>query len=76
MVGNAVDQIKTSKPAVCEVQMHLFTETPLRSESKAIPHQQHPDEPFWIARRTARVAVDLCEMRADAGQINEPVNRP
>ena len=67
-------QIEAAKPAIGQVQMHLFTEPPLRADAKAIANWQHADQRFWIDRQAASVALEICEMRADTGQINEPIN--
>lgn len=44
MVGNTVVQIQTTKPALCQVQMHLLAQPPLGPDTKAIAHQQHADQ--------------------------------
>ena len=74
VVRYTVGQIEATKPAIGQVQMHLFTEPPLRADVTTIANQQHADQQFWIDRRAASVALDICEMRADIGQINEPIN--
>jgi hypothetical protein len=56
--------------------MHFFAEPPFRPKAKSIAHQEHPDQQFRIERRATRVAIKVCEMRADATQVYEPINRP
>jgi len=59
MIRDPVAQIEAAKPAIREVQMHLFAEPPLRPDAKAVADQQHPDQQFGINRRAARVAVEI-----------------
>ena len=75
VVGNAVVQIKAAKPAIGEVQMHLFAQATLRPDAKTVPNQKHADQQFLIERRATGVAVEVREMRPDTRQINEPINR-
>lgn len=76
MIGDPVVQIETAKPAVGEVQVHLFAVPPLRPDAETITNQQHPDRQLRVDRGTARVAVEVGKMGADAGQIDEAINRP
>src|SRR6056297_2954224 len=76
MIRDPVTQIKAAEPAIREVQMHLFTQPALGPDAEAIPDQQHPDQQFRIDRRAAGVAVELRKMRADAAQIDKPINGP
>jgi len=59
VVWHAISQIETTKPAICQVQMHLFTEPPLRSNAKATTHQKHPDQKLRVNRRTACMTVEI-----------------
>jgi hypothetical protein len=68
--------------------MYLFAQPPLRPNAKTIPDQQHPDQQLRINPlscifnalpgngRAAGVAVETREMRTDAAQVDETVNRP
>lgn len=51
MVWDTVGQIKTTEPAVCQIQMDLFTEPRLGSDTEAIAHQKHADQQLWIDGR-------------------------
>ena len=75
MIRDAIIQIKTTKPAVCQVEVDLFTEPALGSDAKTIAHQKHADQKLGIDRRAACVAVEIRQMRADTAQIDEPINR-
>jgi hypothetical protein len=39
MVGHWISEIKAAKPAIRQVQMYLFAQTPFRSDAEAIAHQ-------------------------------------
>jgi hypothetical protein len=48
MIGNAVVQIEATEPAIGEVQMRLFAQSPLRSDAKAVANQKHSDQQLGI----------------------------
>ena len=75
MVRNAVAQIQAAEPAIGQVQMHLLAQTPFRPDAEAIANQQHTDQKFGIDRRATRVAIEISNMRANATQIDETINR-
>src|SRR6056297_3787089 len=74
MIRDPVAQIEAEKPAIREVQMHLFTKSLLGPDTEAIPDQQHPDQQFGIDRRAACVAVKFGQVATDAAQVDEPIN--
>jgi hypothetical protein len=74
MIRDPVAQIEAAKPAIREVQMDLFTKSPLGPDTEAIPDQQHPDQQLGIDRRPAGMAVELGQMSADTTQVDEPIN--
>ncbi len=76
VIRNAVRQIEAAKPAESKVQMHLLAKPPLRSNAETISDQKHADQQLWVNGGAARMAVEIRQMRADAGQINKPINRP
>jgi len=55
--------------------MHLLAQPPLRPDAHAITDNQHPDHQLGIDRGPSSLAVERPQMLADAGQIDEPVNR-
>jgi hypothetical protein len=56
--------------------MHLLAKPSLGPDAKTIANQQHPDQQLWVDGGPTSVAVEIRQMRADAGQINKPINRP
>ena len=74
MIRHAIRQIEATEPAIRQIEMHFFAQPPLRPNAQAIPDQQHADQQFGINRRTASVAIKLCKVRADTGQIDKAIN--
>jgi hypothetical protein len=75
VIRDPVGQIEPAKPAIRQVQMHLLAQTPFRPDAEAIANQQHTDQKFGIDRRATRVAIEISNMRANATQIDETINR-
>jgi hypothetical protein len=65
-VWNPVTQVETAKPTVSQVQMYLFAQSPFRSDAKAIPHQQHPNEQLRVNGWATSLAVEIGQVRQDA----------
>src|SRR5262245_15691411 len=56
---------RLKKPAISQVQMHFLTQPPFGSNTKAIAHDQHPDEQLRIDRGAAHSAADRRQIVAD-----------
>jgi len=74
MIRDPVAQIEAAEPAICQVQMHLFAQPPLRPDAEGIAHQQHSDQQLGTDGGTAGVVVEICKMGTDAAQVDEPVD--
>ena len=55
--------------------MHLIAQPPLGPDAHAIADDEHPDHQLRIDRRAARLAVERLQLLANAGQVDEPVDR-
>lgn len=55
--------------------MHLLAQATLRTNAEAIADDQHPDHQFRINRGTTNLAVERLQVPAQAGQVNEAVDR-
>jgi len=55
--------------------MHLLAQPALRANAHNIADEQYPDHQFRIDRGTADGAVESTQVGADAGQVDEPVDR-
>ena len=75
MIWHRVVQIEATEPAISQVQMDLFAQTPLGPNAEAIAYQKHTDQQLGIDRGATCVAVEIRQVLADAAQINEPINR-
>ena len=75
MVGHWICKIEVTEPAIGKIQMHLFTQPPLRADTKAISNQKHADQEFWINRRAACVTIEFRKMSPNAAQIHKPIYR-
>src|SRR5262245_54471653 len=76
MIRDIALKSEPTKPAISQVQMHFLTQPPFGSNTKAIAHDQHPDEQLRIDRGAAHSAVERRQMFADVGQVDEAVDRP
>lgn len=76
MVEHGALEAKPAKPTIGQVQMDLVAKPSLGANAEAVPDDQHPDHQFGIDRWPAGVAVERPQMRADAGKIDEAVDRP
>ena len=55
--------------------MNLLAEPSLGSDAEAIAHQEHPGQQLGIDGRATSMAIEVCEMSANAVQIDKPINR-
>jgi hypothetical protein len=46
MVGHVTIEPKAAEPAVCQVEVNLFAQAPLRADAETVTDQQHPDHQF------------------------------
>ena len=75
MIGHGTLKPESAEPPVCEVQMHLIAQPPLRTDAEAIADQQHADDQFGIDRGPACLTVEGPQLLAQTRQIYEPVDR-
>jgi hypothetical protein len=76
VIRNWIRQIKFAEPPKREVQVDLFTEPSLRTDTPDISYQQHAHHQFRITRRTTRGTVELSLMDTNAGQVDHSIYRP
>ncbi|PWC56069.1 hypothetical protein TSO221_03245 [Azospirillum sp. TSO22-1] len=75
VVRNVALQAEPAEPAVGEVQMHLLAQPALRADAAAVADKQHPDHQLRIDRGAPNRAVERLQMRTEAGQVDEAVDR-
>mmetsp|Transcript_24384 Transcript_24384/g.45415 ORF Transcript_24384/g.45415 Transcript_24384/m.45415 type:complete len:213 (+) Transcript_24384:109-747(+) len=76
VIWNWIRQIHLAEPTIGEVQMDLFAQTTFWPNAHDVSQQQHPHHQFWINRGPSSGAVKICQMRPNAGQINNAINSP
>ena len=76
MVRHFAVEAQPAEPAVGQVEVDFLAQAPLGADTKAVPHQQHPDHQLGINRRPTHRAVVRLKVDPNARQIDEPVNRP
>ena len=75
MVRDRVGQIEPAEPPVRQIEPHLFAEPPLGPDAVGVSDDQHAEHQLGIDRGPPDGAVERSQMRADAGEIDKPVNR-
>ena len=55
--------------------MHLLAQPALRADAEAVADDQHPDHQLGIDRRPPGLAVEGPQVLADAGQVDEAIDR-
>ena len=73
MIWHRVRQIKTTEPAIGQIEMDLFAQSPFRADTHAIANQQHTDHQFWINGGATGRTVERCKKCPDIGEIDKPV---
>jgi len=58
MVGHVTVEPEAAEPAVCQVEVNLFAQAPLRADAEAVTDQQHPDHQLGGDRGTPDRAVE------------------
>lgn len=56
--------------------MDFVAESTLGADAEALAEEQHPDHELRIDRGPAHLAVEWAQMRADFGEIEEPIDGP
>src|SRR6185437_3209450 len=67
---------KLAKPPICEIDLHLRAQLPLRADRKYVAYQQHPDHQHRINRRSTGVRVVRRKLLVHPIKIKDPVDLP
>ena len=57
MVGYPILDAELAKPPICQIDLHLGAQPPLRADCKHASHNQHPDHQHRIDRRPTYVPI-------------------
>jgi hypothetical protein len=74
MIGNVAVEPQSTEPAVRQIGMDLLAQPPLRANAEAIANDAHPDHQLGIDRGPPDVAIVGAQVRANLGQVDEPVD--
>jgi hypothetical protein len=74
MIGHMPVEAQTTKPSICKIEVNFLAQPPLRSNAKAIAHDQHSDHQLRIDRWPAHRAVECCQLPPHTLQLDEPVD--
>jgi hypothetical protein len=75
MVRHIAIEAKATEPAVCQIEMDLIAQPPLRANAEAIADDQHPDHQFGIDRRAPHRAVERRQLSPQLTKLHEPIDR-
>src|ERR1700737_5402868 len=75
MVGYIAVEPKAAEPAVCQIQVNLFAQAPLRADAKAVTNQQHPDHQFGGERGTSDRAAEGRQLSPQPFEVHKSVDR-
>jgi hypothetical protein len=75
VIGHVAVQPQPAEPAIRQVQVDLVAQPALGADAHAITDDQHPDHQLGGDRGPSRLAIEGLQVLADAGQIDEPVDR-
>jgi hypothetical protein len=75
MVRHIAIEAKATEPAVCQIEMDLIAQPPLRADAEAIADDQHPDHQLRIDRRAPHRAVERRQLSPQLTKLHEPIDR-
>jgi len=68
-------QTEPAEPPVCQVEVNLVAQPPLRSDTEAVTDQEHPDHQFRIDRGPTNATVERRQVPPDLLKVNKPIDR-
>src|ERR1700739_3883285 len=76
MVGYPILDAELAKPPICQIDLHLGAQSPLRADRKHIANYQHPDHQHRVDRRPTRVRVVSRKLLVHPIKIENAVDLP
>ena len=64
MIGDFIFKAQPAEPAIAQVQMSLFEQSPVGANAVAIAHNQHANHQFRVNRRTPNLAIEIGKVMA------------
>jgi hypothetical protein len=75
MVRDIAIKPEEAKPAMRQVQVDFFAQSPLGSNPEAVSDQQHPDHQLRGDRGTSDWAIECRQLPPQFAQLYEPIDR-
>lgn len=75
VVGHVTVEPKPAEPALCQVEVNLLAQAPLRANAEAVTDQQHPDHQLGGDRGMSDRAVEDRQFSPQPIEVHEPVDR-
>src|SRR3954470_17498100 len=69
MIRDLVLDAQAAEPAVCQVDLNLPAEQPLRADGEHVADDEHPDHQYRVNRRATKRRVVGCKLSTHPGQI-------
>ena len=62
VIGDFVFQTQPAEPAIGQVQVHLFAQSPLGTNAIAVADDQHAHHQLRVNRGTPDGAIEICQV--------------
>src|SRR5947207_12875245 len=76
MIGHLAVETEPAKPAIRQVEVHLFAQPPLRADSKAVADDQHANQQLRVDRWPTHLAVERRQFLPQPVEFDEAIDRP
>src|SRR6201988_1963992 len=76
MAGYPILDAELAKPPICQIDLQLGAQSPLRADRKHIANYQHPDHQHRVDRRPTRVRVVSRKLLVHPIKIENAVDLP
>ena len=73
MIRYRIVKAETAKPAIRQIEMDFFTQTPFGANSKAVSDDQHADHQLWINRWAPRMTLKRRHVLSEVAGIEEVI---
>ena len=74
VVRHRIIQAEPAKPAIGQIEMHLFARPPFRADAEAVSDDQHADHQLGINRGAADPAVERSQMPPQTIEIEKTID--
>src|SRR5215207_1491079 len=75
MIGHVAVETQSTKPPICQVEVHLLAQAPFRADAEAVADDQHADQQLRIDRRPTDGAVKRRQLLPQPIEFYKSVDR-